>query len=200
MEEGKIQISHLVKSYGEHTVISDFSAEFEKGKTTCIMAPSGAGKTTLLRILAGLEQADAGSIEGLEGMKKSMVFQEDRLCENLSAAANIRLVRQKKPWGKDPKEVREIREAMRAAGLSGCEDQPVRELSGGMKRRVALLRALCCKWDILFLDEPFKGLDEETKRQVMNYTKETCTGKTVIFVTHDRIEAGWMGDALYQLG
>ena len=71
-------------------------------------------------------RAGCGSIEGLEGMKKSMVFQEDRLCENLSAAANIRLVRQKKPWGKDPKEVREIREAMRAAGLSGCEDQPVR--------------------------------------------------------------------------
>ena len=63
MEEGKIRISHLVKSYGEHTVISDFSAEFEKGKTTCIMAPSGAGKTTLLRILAGLEKPDAGSIE-----------------------------------------------------------------------------------------------------------------------------------------
>ncbi|WP_405595490.1 ATP-binding cassette domain-containing protein [Sellimonas catena] len=77
--------------------------------------------------------------------------------------------------------------------MSGCEDQPVRELSGGMRRRVALLRALCCDWDILFLDEPFKGLDEETKKQVMDYTKEMCTGKTVIFVTHDSKEAAQMG-------
>ena len=126
-------------------------------------------------------------------MYKRQVFQEDRLCENLSASANIRLVRQKKPWGRDREEVRQIREAMTAAGLSGCEDQPVRELSGGMRRRVALLRALCCDWDILFLDEPFKGLDEETKKQVMDYTKEMCAGKTVIFVTHDSKEAAQMG-------
>ena len=68
-----------------------------------MMAPSGAGKTTLLRILAGLEKADSGQIEGLEGLRISMVFQEDRLCENLSASANIRLVRGKKPWGRDKK-------------------------------------------------------------------------------------------------
>lgn len=193
MDNGKIKIYRLFKSYGTHMVLAGFSAEFEKGKTTCVMAPSGAGKTTLLRILAGLEEADSGSIEGMEEMKKSMVFQEDRLCENLSASANIRLVRQKKPWGRDREEVRQIREAMTAAGLSGCEDQPVRELSGGMRRRVALLRALCCDWDILFLDEPFKGLDEETKNQVMDYTKEMCAGKTVIFVTHDSKEAVQMG-------
>ena len=79
MDNGKIKISRLFKSYGTHMVLAGFSAEFEKGKTTCVMAPSGAGKTTLLRILAGLEEADSGSIEGLEEMKKSMVFQEDRL-------------------------------------------------------------------------------------------------------------------------
>mgnify|MGYP000051949442 CR=1 FL=1 len=108
MDNGKIKISRLFKSYGTHMVLAGFSAEFEKGKTTCVMAPSGAGKTTLLRILAGLEEADSGSIEGMEEMKKSMVFQEDRLCENLSASANIRLVRQKKPWGRDREEVRQI--------------------------------------------------------------------------------------------
>lgn len=99
----QIIISHLSKFYGENKVFSDFSAVFERGKTTCIMAPSGAGKTTLLRILTGLETADAGRIEGMDGLKKSMVFQEDRLCENLSVSANIRLVRQKKTWGRDQK-------------------------------------------------------------------------------------------------
>lgn len=195
----QIIISHLSKSYGENKVFSDFSAVFERGKTTCIMAPSGAGKTTLLRILTGLETADAGRIEGMDGLKKSMVFQEDRLCENLSVSANIRLVRQKKTWGRDQKEKKEIQEALKAVGLAGNGDQQVRELSGGMKRRVALLRALYSDWDILFLDEPFKGLDEETKTQVMCYTKEKCRGKTVIFVTHERSEAEEMGDILYQM-
>lgn len=195
----QIIISHLSKSYGENKVFSDFSAVFERGKTTCIMAPSSAGKTTLLRILTGLETADAGRIEGMDGLKKSMVFQEDRLCENLSVSANIRLVRQKKTWGRDQKEKKEIQEALESVGLAGNGDQQVRELSGGMKRRVALLRALYSDWDILFLDEPFKGLDEETKTQVMCYTKEKCRGKTVIFVTHERSEAEEMGDILYQM-
>lgn len=195
----QIIISHLSKAYGENKVFSDFSAVFERGKTTCIMAPSGAGKTTLLRILTGLETADAGRIEGMDGLKKSMVFQEDRLCENLSVSANIRLVRQKKTWGRDQKEKKEIQEALEAVGLAENGDQQVRELSGGMKRRVALLRALYSDWDILFLDEPFKGLDEETKTQVMCYTKEKCRGKTVIFVTHERSEAEEMGDILYQM-
>lgn len=195
----QIIISHLSKSYGENKVLSNFSAVFERGKTTCIMAPSGVGKTTLLRILTGLEPADAGRIEGMDGLKKSMVFQEDRLCENLSVSANIRLVRQQKPWGRDQKGKKEIQEALEAVGLTGSGEQPVRELSGGMKRRVALLRALYSEWDILFLDEPFKGLDEVTKTQVMRYTKEKCRGKTVIFVTHDRSEAEEMGDVLYQM-
>ena len=188
-----IRIEHLNKSFNGRQVLKDLTFSIPVGQITAVMAPSGVGKTTLLRILMGLETADSGQIEGLNDVRLSAVFQEDRLCENLSASANIRLVRQKKPWGRDREEVRQIREAMTAAGLSGCEDQPIRELSGGMRRRVALLRALCCDWDILFLDEPFKGLDEETKNQVMDYTKEMCAGKTVIFVTHDSKEAAQMG-------
>ena len=161
-----------------------------------MMAPSGAGKTTLLRILAGLEKVDSGQIEGLEGLRISMVFQEDRLCENLSASANIRLVRGKKPWGRDKKLEAKI---SKAVGLGGCEDQPVREFSGGMRQRTALLRALYSEWDVLFLDEPFKGLDEETKELVIEYTKKQCFGKTVIFVTHDRSEAGKMGGRLFKM-
>lgn len=199
MEQKQIRISNLTKAYGDTVVLSHFSAVFEKGKTTCIMAPSGKGKTTLLRILAGLEEADSGNIDGLQGLKKSMVFQEDRLCDNLSASANIRLVRQKRFFGKDKEAEAEIAEAMKAVGLTDCFQQPVREFSGGMRRRTALLRALYKDWDILFLDEPFKGLDEQTKTQVIRYTKEKCHGKTVIFVTHDPNEAAALGDVLYEM-
>lgn len=184
MEE--IRISNLSKSYGSHQIFSGLSFSVPKGKTICIMAPSGAGKTTLLRILMGLETADGGSISGMEGMKKSAVFQEDRLCENLTASVNIRLVKEKG-------DREEVREMMEKVGLYGCENQPVRELSGGMRRRVALLRALYADWDILFLDEPFKGLDKEGKEKVMAYTKKVCEGKTVLFVTHDEEEAKQMG-------
>ena len=84
-------------------------------------------------------------------------------------------------------------------GTWRMQDQPVREFSGGMRQRTALLRALYSEWDVLFLDEPFKGLDEETKELVIEYTKKQCFGKTVIFVTHDRSEAGKMGGRLFKM-
>ena len=149
-----IKIENLSKSYDGRQVFENLNMELTEGRITCIMAPSGKGKTTLLRILIGLEQADRGKITGIEGKNISVVFQEDRLCENLNVLSNIRLVQ---------KEKTEIREGLEAVGLLDCCHQPVRELSGGMKRRVAILRALYAKWDILFLDEPFKGLDKEMK-------------------------------------
>ena len=91
MREDTIEICHLKKAYGEHVIFSNLTMELKKGAVTCLMAPSGAGKTTLLRILAGLEQADGGKIRGLEALRKSMVFQEPRLAEELTAAANIQL-------------------------------------------------------------------------------------------------------------
>ena len=80
-------------------------------------------------------------------------------------------------------------------GLSECIHRPARELSGGMRRRVALLRALLADWNVLFMDEPFKGLDEKTKADVIEYTKNLCRGKTVICVTHDANEAKLLGAA-----
>ena len=81
-----IKIKHLGKAYGEQQILKDFSCLFPEGKTTCIRGKSGCGKTTLLRLLLGLESPDTGEIEGMEGKKIAAVFQEDRLCENLSAA------------------------------------------------------------------------------------------------------------------
>ena len=187
-----IQIEHLDKAYGENQVLKDFSAVIPEGKTTCIMAPSGKGKTTLLNILLGLESYDGGRIRGLEGKKKSAVFQEDRLCENLSSRANICMIREKK-ISRGSGFLKKMEEGLEALELQEWGDQPVRKLSGGMKRRTAILRALLADWEILFMDEPFKGLDIETKKKVMEYVKNECLGKTVVFVTHDPEEAKEMG-------
>ena len=101
MREDTIEICHLKKAYGEHVIFSNLTMELKKGAVTCLMAPSGEGKTTLLRILAGLEQADGGKIGGLEALRKSMVFQEPRLAEELTAAANIQLAVRRRMFGKE---------------------------------------------------------------------------------------------------
>ena len=174
-----IEINQLSKTYGEKQVLCRFSASFPEGETICIMGKSGCGKTTLLRLMMGLEPPDNGSICGVQGKRISAVFQEDRLCENLSAVSNIRLVcanRFSRP---------QIEQSFAEVGLEGCLEQPVRELSGGMKRRVAIVRALLADFDLLFLDEPFKGLDPETERLTATYLLRKIAGKTVFLVSHN---------------
>jgi len=158
------------------------------------MGSSGQGKTTLLRIMLGLEQPDGGQVTGMEDKRMSVVFQEDRLCENLSAAANIRLV------SRVPLKAGGIIETMSAVGLDpDCATQTARSMSGGQRRRVALLRALAAEYDVLFMDEPFKGLDAKTKEMVMLYTKGRSMGKTVVFVTHEESECETMGGNVIHL-
>ncbi|MBS5344387.1 MAG: ABC transporter ATP-binding protein [Clostridium sp.] len=184
-------INHLSKSFGEHIVLKDFNADIPTGQVTLLTAPSGKGKTTLLRILMGLETADSGEFSDFSGLKQSAVFQEDRLCENLSALSNIKLA--------SPQLQNQIiEEALSNVGLKEYAHCPISEFSGGMKRRVAILRALLADYDILFLDEPFKGLDAETKALVMSDVKQRSQGKTVILVTHDPTEAEILG-AVYKI-
>lgn len=181
-----IIIRDLSKSFDGKPVLTHFSARLPAGQVTGLMAPSGGGKTTLLRLLLGLEPPDGGSIQGLAGRKLSAVFQEDRLCQNLDPVANIRLV--------SPRRSRqEVLQALAQVGLSDCVTQPVRELSGGMRRRVAILRALLADYDLLLLDEPFQGLDAATKELVLADTRRRCAGRTVLLVTHDPTELEAMG-------
>jgi len=183
-----IEVIKLSKAYGENIVLDKFSCTIEEGAATCIMGPSGSGKTTLLRILMGLEQPDSGNVTSIQGMRKSAVFQEERLCENLSVMSNIRLA-----CG-SYHTINDLRHAISAVGLPpDCISQPVRELSGGMRRRVEILRALLSEYDVLFLDEPFKALDSETKQIVINYIRSQSQGKTVVLVTHDITECEAMG-------
>ena len=183
-----ITLTHLNKSYGKHCVIKDLSMIFPHQQLTCIMAPSGAGKTTLLRILMGLEQADSGKIEGLDGYRKSAVFQKQIFCESLSVYANIRMVRKRKFFEPEFEEYTIVRKELEAVGLMDCIDQKISELSFGMRQRVAIVRALYADWDILFLDEPFRGLDKEAKRKTAAYIRGKSAEKMVVLVTHEEEE------------
>ena len=183
-----LQVEHLTKRFGEHLLFEDLT--FSAAAPAVLWAPSGWGKTTLLRILLGLDKPDSGTVAGVG--RAAAVFQEDRLCENLSSRANIRMVRERKISG-SREFSQKMEEGLEALELKEWGDQPVRELSGGMKRRTAILRALMADWDILFMDEPFKGLDIETKKKVMDYVKRECYEKTVVLVTHDSEEAKEMG-------
>ena len=182
----------ICKSFGENKVLTDFSHDFLQGKTTAIIGASGCGKSTLLNILMGLLEPDSGEIIR-ESDKISAVFQENRLCENLTVSANIRLVTGKRLTK------RQVYEELCAVGLGECEEKPARTLSGGMKRRTALVRALLADYDILFLDEPFKGLDSDTKQIVIDYTKKKIKGKTVVLVTHDLSECEQLADEIIRL-
>ena len=139
-------IAHVSKDYGRGPVLRDVSLTVRQGETVCLMGPSGLGKTTLLRCVAGLETPDAGAVTGVP-RRLGYVFQEDRLCDNFSAVANIRLV-----TGRTLPE-KAILQHLKELGLSDSVRLPVSQLSGGMRRRVAIARAVCCGPELLLLDE-----------------------------------------------
>ena len=183
-----MKIQHLCKAFDGKVVLDHVSLTLESGGTACLMAPSGRGKTTLLRCIAGLETPDSGQITDLPE-RIAYVFQEDRLCDGFSAVDNIRLV-----TGKALGEG-EIRRHLEELGLAGSLDQPVRELSGGMRRRVVISRAVCFGADLLLLDEPFKGLDDEARQQTADYILRHRGAAAILCVTHDREDAAALGGA-----
>jgi len=176
-----IEFRNVSLRFGEKLVLRDFSANIPLSGVTAVRGPSGAGKTTLFRLLLGLQKPDAGTIRGLERLRPAVVFQEDRLLPWASALENIALVSDES----------RAETALAAVGLAGSENLLPRELSGGMKRRVAVARALAYGGDILLLDEPFSGLDDEAKR--------VCAGAIlaarlpVLVITHDEGEAELLG-------
>lgn len=188
-----IVVTNLSKSFGLNHVLVNFSAAFAEHQITCLMGPSGCGKTTLLNILMRFIRPDGGSVKGVPKLK-SAVFQEDRLCESFNAISNVRLVCNRKV------DTSNIISHLEKIGLEGSLEQPVSELSGGMKRRVAIVRAILAKSDVLFLDEPFKGLDADTKKDVIQYIKDNMQGRTVIMVTHSIDEVESLNGRLITMG
>ncbi len=183
-----ITLRNIRKAYGGHIVLDGLSHVFPEGTVTCITGRSGCGKTTLLRLVAGLEAPDSGEIAGVPEGGISMVFQEDRLPPRLTAAACLRCV-----LAKRPEREAHIGEALEALGLAGEAKKPVSEFSGGMRRRVALARALLYPSPLVLLDEPFKGLDEATRRQAVDFARPLLDGRTVLLVTHDPADEALSG-------
>ena len=189
----KLEISHLTKRFGEKTLFEDLNLTLTA--PAVLWAPSGWGKTTLLRILMGLETPTSGSVQGVG--KVSAVFQEDRLCPQLTAVENVALVLP----GPMSQYKTQIESDFQQLGLDGAAlSLPARKLSGGQKRRTALLRALWAESDTLLLDEPFTGMDPETMKKAAALLKARCQDRKVLLATHDREAIETLGWNVVELG
>ena len=171
-----LKIDSLRAVFDKNVVISELSYQFEDGKKYAITGASGIGKTTLINILCGLKPPDAGHIES-SYKRPAYIFQDPRLFPWLTALENVTLV------CNDKQRATYILTSL-LNDTAAVEKYP-HELSGGMKQRVAIARALAYEGDILFMDEPFRGLDENTRRNVRNFVFDHARDKTVIMITHD---------------
>lgn len=174
------KVENLTVQYGGTAVLENFSAEFPDGGVTAVSGRSGCGKTTLLAVLLGLLRPDGGTVSGFR--QPSAVFQEDRLLPFLSAEKNIAVTAGCTEA--------EAGEALLSVGFDAADrGKRAFELSGGMARRVAIVRAMLAPGDAVLLDEPFKGLDERTRAQVVRFVCENRRGRTMVIVTHDPRDA-----------
>jgi ABC-type nitrate/sulfonate/bicarbonate transport system ATPase subunit len=171
-----LKIENITLKYEDKTVIDGLSYNFAEGVVTAITGASGSGKTTLLYLLSGLKKAQKGTVYN-DHKRIAAVFQEHRLFPWLSAIDNITVT------GADISRAKELLNILFPDET--VDEKYPDELSGGMKQRIAIARALAYDPDILLLDEPFKGLDKETKTIVTNTVFDVIKGKTCILITHD---------------
>ena len=174
-----LTIDHLEKCFGSTVLFRDLT--FTVDGPAVLWAPSGWGKTTLLRILMGLDTPTAGRVQGVG--RAAAVFQEDRLCPQLTALQNVTLVLP----GSEKQYKEQIRAEFQQLGMdTAALALPAARLSGGQKRRTALLRALWAPSDTLLLDEPFTGMDPDTLAAAAALLRTRCRTKPVLLATHDR--------------
>jgi len=197
----KITIQNVSRSYESADALANVSFSVAEGEFCCIVGPSGCGKTTLLRAIAGLDDPDGGSILVGEdpvtgpGLDRGMVFQEYALFPWRTVRGNIRFGLDRPACDCPDCEAR-VRELIGLVGLDGFEDAYPKELSGGMKQRVGIARALAPDPEILLMDEPFGSVDARTRDHLHAELLDiwTQTGQTVVFVTHDIDEAVTLAD------
>ena len=187
-----LTVRDLCKAYDGAPVVEAVSFSVPEGGILCVMGPSGAGKTTLLRLVMGLEQPDSGRITLPGDGRLSAVFQEDRLLDGRGAEENLRFVLGR---AYDPSRAAEVLEAL---GLARTE-QPVRTYSGGMRRRLALARALLYPSDGLILDEPFTGLDADSRARALTALKRWQARRPTLLVTHAPADARALGAQVLEL-
>lgn len=213
----EIRIADLTKIFGEAsntvTAILDANLEMAQDEFISLLGPSGCGKTTLLRIIAGLEVPTRGEVE-VRGLPiwvdekrdcdatrpVSMMFQEARLFPWLTVAENVALPLRIARVGRSERRER-ARTICATVGLSGFEDAQPSALSGGMRQRASLARALVTDPQVLLLDEPFGALDAMTRDTLNIELMDVCTraGVTTILVTHSIAEAAFLSDRVVVL-
>jgi NitT/TauT family transport system ATP-binding protein len=197
----KLQISSLGKSFGELRALHDINLAIERGEFIAVVGPSGCGKTTFLRIVAGLEPASSGKVE-LDGRPvtrpggdRGFVFQTDNLLPWRTVFANA-IIGREVAGRIGPAERRRTLELLKLVGLEGFENYHPRQLSGGMRQRVNLARALALDPQVLLMDEPFSSLDAQTREIMQTELMRIWEAgrKTVLFVTHQIDEAVFLAD------
>jgi NitT/TauT family transport system ATP-binding protein len=197
----KIAIRSVSRSYESTQALADVSFSVAAGEFCCVVGPSGCGKTTLLRAIAGLDDPDGGSIlVGGDpvtgpGLDRGMVFQEYALFPWRTVRGNIRFGLDRPACDCPDCEAR-VQELIDLVGLDEFEDAYPKELSGGMKQRVGIARALAVDPDILLMDEPFGSVDARTRDRLHAELLDIWaqTEQTVVFVTHDIDEAVTLAD------
>jgi len=189
-----ITFSSVTKAYGPLVVLRDLSLTLAPGTVTAVLGANGSGKTTLGRLLLGLEPPTAGTISGLAGLRGAAVFQDNRLAPHLNAVGNVRLAL--------PRAASRalVEDELRAVGLADESlRKPVRALSGGQRRRVAIVRGVLAPSDVLVLDEPFTGLDTDAKARTLAWVRDRLDGRTTLLITHDPDEATFLGATVVRL-
>ena len=201
MAEAKLSVDALHKSFGTLSVLEDINLAVPEGEFVSIVGPSGCGKTTVLRIIAGLEEADAGAIriDGARvagpGTDRGFVFQADCLLPWRRVATNAAIGQEIN--GRDDEAQKGLtRRLLALVGLRGFEEYFPRQLSGGMRQRVNLARALALDPQVLLMDEPFSALDAQTREIMQTELLRIWEDgrKTVLLVTHQIDEAVYLSD------
>lgn len=191
----ELEIKNARKSFQEKTVLDGFSMKFPPSGTVSLFGPSGCGKTTLLNCIAGLLKLDSGEIVGTKKQRISYVFQEDRLLPWITAGENVAAVLH----GDAAHNAAEAQKWLERLGLPDEADKYPGELSGGMRQRVSVARALAYGGDLYLLDEPFHALDEKSKFDMISLFQRETASALKILVTHDRKEAQALADITYVL-
>lgn len=182
-----LMLNRLCKSLGDKPVIADLTFAFPARGMFALMGPSGCGKTTLLRLLCGLEEPDSGTVENTF-YKTAVAFQEPRLLPWLNAVQNIELVLPKTAESR----VRAAK-SLHTVELDGAAELFPAQLSGGMRGRLSLARALAYGGDLLLLDEPFSGLDAALSERLATHIRAANPEGLTLVVTHNHQEAELLG-------
>lgn len=188
-----IRYEKVTLSYGEEVVLHDFSCEISGEEFTAVTGPSGSGKTTFLKSVLGLVKPREGRIQNLPE-RISAVFQEDRLFEEFTVWRNILAVCPNYSTRRE-----DLQEELQLLGLPHVLDKKVYELSGGMKRRVSILRAMLFDSDFIIMDEPYRGLDEENKERVKQWIERKRAGRGMMISVHEKIEADRLSASILNL-